>query len=82
MRPYLLTATLAAALLSSAGAFAFHPVDRNVRGALDPEQLDRIESLHVQSGWYHGGPTASQARQAAAHQARASAPNWSERFDR
>lgn len=82
MRPYVFTTVLAAALLSSAGAFAFHPSDRNVRGALDPDQLDRIEVQHVQSGWYHGARTTPQARQPAAQQARASAPNWSERYDR
>lgn len=82
MRPYLLIATLAATLLSGAGAFAFHPADPSVRGALDPDQHERIEFLHVQSGWYHGTPPASAARaQKAARPAKA-APYRSGRLDR
>ena len=46
-------------------ALAYHPVDRSLRGTLDPEQLERLEIDHVQSGWLAGGPSTATVRRTA-----------------
>jgi hypothetical protein len=63
MKAHVFVAAIAGILLSIGTAFAYHPMDRNLRGTLDPEQLERIESEHVQRGWLAGRSSTAAARQ-------------------
>lgn len=59
----LAVASAAAGILLMIGpAFAYHPVDRNVRGTLDQEQRDRIDFEDVQRGVFSGAPAARTQR--------------------
>lgn len=64
MKPRTFAATVAGIILSIGPAFAYHPLDRNLRGTLEPEQRERIDFEDVQRGSFRAGPTAA-ARQPA-----------------
>ena len=66
MKPHALALAAAATVFSIGTAFAYHPVDRNVRGTLEQEQRERIDFEDVQRGSFRGGPFAAMARQPAA----------------
>jgi hypothetical protein len=70
MKPRAFAAAAAGILLSIGTAFAFHPMDRNVRGQLEQDQRDRIEMEDVQRGVFRGAPSLS-ARAAARQPTRA-----------
>ena len=63
MKPHTLALAAAAIVFSIGTAFAYHPVDRNVRGTLEQEQRERIDFEDVQRGSFRSGPSAAMARQ-------------------
>lgn len=65
MKPYAFAVAAAGILLSIGTAFAYHPMDRNLRGTFDPEQSERIEFEHVQRGWSSDSPSARSTSQRA-----------------
>lgn len=65
MKPHAIALAVAGILLSIGTAFAYHPMDRNLRGTLDPEQSERIEFEHVQHGWSSHRLSTTSARQRA-----------------
>lgn len=65
MKPYAFAAAAAGIVFSTVTAFAYHPMDRNLRGTLDPEQLERVEFEHVQRESFPGGPSATSVQPSA-----------------
>lgn len=54
MKPYVIALALVGSLMGSGGAFAYHPMDRWVRGTLEADQREQIEFEHTQRGWLPG----------------------------
>jgi hypothetical protein len=72
MKTLAIASAAAGILLMTGTAFAYHPVDRNVRGTLEQEQRERIDFEDVQRGVFHSvlpartvRPSARPARQGA-----------------
>lgn len=65
MKLYAFAVAVAGILFSIGTAFAYHPMDRNLRGTLDPEQLEWIELEHVQRGWSSHRPSATSVQPSA-----------------
>lgn len=70
MKPHIFAIAAAGILLSIGTAYAYHPLDRTMRGTLEQEQRDWIELEHVQQGAFRGRPSAAIAPRAARAQAR------------
>lgn len=70
MKPYAFAVAAAGILLSIGTAFAYHPMNPNVRGTLEQEQRDWIELEDVQRGSFRGRPSAITAPRAEARPAR------------
>lgn len=70
MKSFAFAAAVAGVVLSIGAALAYHPMDRTVRGTLEPEQRERIELEDVQSGRFQTGSSAVPARRQLANPAR------------
>lgn len=65
MKPLALAGAVAGIWLSIGTAFAYHPMDRNIRGTLEQEQRERIDFEDVQRGSFRGRPSVATVRQPA-----------------